>query len=372
LKIAIDALGLPPIGGARSSAVGWLTTLGEHDQENTYTVYVSQRESALDGFKHFEQRVAPTRDRLALRVWAQVEIPWALKRERFDLLHSMKNLGLPFAPCPAIVTVNDLTHVLMMKHDPWPDRLYWRYIQPSLLRRAHGVIAISHSVKQDLIQRIGLNPARISVIHPACSPSYYCDYPRSLHEQVRRKYQLPERVLLYVGGLALHKNVGTLIRAFGRIQSRVPHHLAIVGGAYHAANEVGLAALVDRLSLDGRVSFLGPVSDEDLPILYRLADLFVLPSLNEGFGLVLLEAMASGTPVLATKRGSIPEVLGDAGALVDDPMDQEALADAMMALLSSSEMLALMRAKGLARSEQFGWDATAEATLHLYRKILIH
>jgi glycosyltransferase involved in cell wall biosynthesis len=111
---------------------------------------------------------------------------------------------------------------------------------------------------------------------------------------------------------------------------------------------------------------LGPIPDDELPYFYYLADLFVLISLNEGFGLVLLEAMACGTPVLATRVGGVPEVVGDAGCLLDNPTDPKAVADAILNLLSDQERLNEMRAKGLVRSQKFTWERTAKLTLELY------
>jgi len=369
LRIAIDALGLPPFGGAKASALGWLAALGRYGRENHYLVFLSRPEEVLSPFPNIEQRVIQMHNRFAVRIWAQLRLPRLLAREKVDLLHSMKNLSVFGVPCPTIITINDLSHVILRDLYPWADGLYWQTIQPRILRRATQIIAISENTKRDLARFYGLEANKIVTIYPSCDDRFRqpCE-PKEL-ERVRAKHDLPESLLLYVGGLGVHKNVTTLVRAFARIADEIPHGLVLVGGAHHTTSDRGLAQEVAALGLADRVWILGSVPEEDLPPLYHLADLFLLASLNEGFGLVLLEAMACGTPVLAARSGSVPEVVGNAGWLVDNPLDAEEFATAIVALLADRDMLAEMSARGLERSRIFTWEQTAKRTLTLYREM---
>lgn len=370
LRIAVDALGLPPVGGARTSTLNWLLALAERGQEHHYLVFVSQAETVLTSLPNVEQRIVEIRHRLRVRVWAQLRLPAVLAAEEVHLLHCMKNLGVIGAPCPTIVTVNDLTHVILEEIYPWVDRLYWRRLQPCVLRHAARVIAISENTRRDLERFYDLNGTRIVTIYPSCSMEFRRSYAAEDLERVRAKYDLPDSFLLYVGGLGVHKNVVTLIRAFRLIHDEVHHGLVLVGGEHHTTSDHRLASEVSELGLTERVLILGSIPQEDLPPLYHLADLFLTASLNEGFGLVLLESMACGTPILAAATGSIPEVVGHAAKLVADPFDAQAFADSIRALLTEPETCAEMSAEGLERSRAFTWERTADQTLALYEEVV--
>jgi len=369
LRVAIDALGLPPFGGAKASALGWLAALGRYDRGNHYLVFLSCPEEALLPFPNIEQRVIPMHNRLAVRIWAQIQLPRLLAREKADLLHSVKNLSVFGAPCPTIITINDLSHVILRDLYPWIDGLYWRMIQPQILRRAARIIAISENTKHDLVRFYGLEANKIVTIYPSCDDRFRQPCESEEMERVRAKYDLPESLLLYVGGLGVHKNVIALVQAFARVAGEMPHGLVLVGGAHHTTSDRDLAQMVTALGVADRVWMLGSVPAQDLPPLYHLADLFLLASLNEGFGLVLLEAMACGTPVLVARSGSVLEVVGDAGWLLDDPLDVEGFATAIVTLLANHDMLAEMSTRGLERSRIFTWEQAAERTLALHREV---
>ncbi|MEM3433549.1 MAG: glycosyltransferase family 1 protein [Candidatus Methanomethyliaceae archaeon] len=369
MRIAIDALGLPTLGGARTSAIGWINALGEHDKENYYVVYLSRHEERLSRFPNIEQRVIPIQNRFAVRFWAQFYLPYLLARERVSLLHCMKNLGIIGAPCPIIITINDLSHVVLRELYPWTDRLYWQFIQPSLLHNAKRIIAISESTKSDLIRFYRLSPDKVVTIYPSCDDRFRQRCKPWRLKQIQVKYKLPDSFILYVGSLGVHKNVKTLIRAFAHVARETSHSLVLVRGAHHTTSDRTIEQEVSILGLENRVLMLGPIPEDELPCFYQLADLFVLISLNEGFGLVLLEAMACGTPILAARRGSVPEVVRDAACLLDDPTDPEAVASAILVTLADREKLAEMSIKGLARSRDFTWERTARCTLELYERV---
>ena len=370
MRIAVDALGLPRFGGAKASATGWLAALARHGPENQYLVFLSRPEESLSPFANVRQRIVPVSNRFLVRIWAQLVIPQVLAHEQIDLLHNVKNLGVFGAPCPTIVTVNDLSHVVLQRLYPRADGFYWERIQPRLLRRAARVIAISENTRQDLLRLYRLEAERVVTIHPACDERYYQPCAAVELRRVHSRYGLPQKMLLYVGGLGVHKNVITLVRAFGRIANAVPHGLVVVGGAHHTTSDHDLSREAAAMGLSDRVWNLGSVPEEDLRPLYHQADLFLLASLNEGFGLVLVEAMACGLPVVAAGTSSVQEVVGDAARLIDDPTDGAAFAGAMLELLANRETLSEMRQRGLDRSRLFSWERTAVKTLALYHDIV--
>lgn len=369
MRIAIDALGLPTLGGARTSAIGWINALGKHDKENYYVVYLSRPEERLSRFPNIEQRVIPIQNRFVVRFWAQFCLPYFLACERVDLLHCMKNLGIIGAPCPTIITINDLSHIILRELYPWTDGLYWQFVQPFLLRHAARIIAISENTRHDLIRFYRLSPDKVVTIYPSCDDRFRHRCEPWRLRQVQVKYRLPDSFILYVGSLGVHKNVKTLIRAFSHVARDIPHGLVLVSGAHHTTSDRTIEQEVGVLGLEGRVLILGPVPEDELPCFYQLADLFVLVSLNEGFGLVLLEAMACGTPILAARTGSVPEVVRDAACLLDNPMDPAAVASTILMILADREKLAEMSIKGLVRSRDFTWEETARRTIELYKLV---
>ena len=369
MRIAIDALGLPILGGARTSALGWIKALGEYDKDNHYIVYLSRPEDVLSRYPNIEQKVVPLHNRFAIRIWAQVFLPYLLAREQADVLHCTKNLGIVGAPCPTIITINDLSHLILRHLYPWPDGFYWQFVQPFILRHAERIIAISENTRQDLIHSYRLDPEKVVTIYPSCDEQFRRPCEPWTAKQLQSKYRLPNSFILYVGSFGVHKNVKTLIRAFAHVAREVPHGLVLVRGARHTSSDRTIDQEVSALGLEDRVWILGPIPSDELPYFYHLADLFVLVSFNEGFGLVLLEAMACGTPVLATCAGSVPEVVGDAACLLDNPTEPKTVADAILSLLADRERLAEMKARGLARSQEFTWERTAKLTLELYEMV---
>lgn len=370
MRIIVDALGLPAVGGARNSALGWLRALAAQGAENEYIVYVSRREEVLAAYPNVTQRVISIGNRFAVRLWAQAQLPPAVRRERADLLHFTKNLGVVGAPCPTVVTVNDLTHLILADQYPAIDSAYWRYIQPWLLRRADGIIAISESVKRDLLHWYDLDESRITVIYPACASHFHTRHSPEALSALRERHGLRDRLLLYAGGYGVHKNVKTLIHAMAHLATHIPHDLVLVGGYHHTTSDHHLEDLAEQLGVADRVRFLGIVSDEDLAMLYQAADLFVSASLNEGFGLVFLESMISGTPVVAAARGAAAEVVGEAGRFVDDALDSVTFSSAILDVLSCPQTLAQLKEKSLSQSRLYSWEKTAAATLNLYRQLV--
>jgi len=238
--------------------------------------------------------------------------------------------------------------------------------QPRTLKTADKIITVSNSTKNDLMNHFNIPKEKIRVIFEAADEKF-----KSLNnketKEVKYKYHLNFPFILYVGGLAVHKNIPALIKAFYKVKKKgIQHKLVITGTKRWKYKEI--FETIDKLDLQNDVVFTGYVSDEDLPALYNAADLFVYPSIYEGFGLPPLEAMACGTPVITSNTSSLPEVVGDAGIMVD-PYDVNGLADAMHEVLANEGLRANMIKNGLERAKMFSWEKCARETLKVYEEV---
>jgi glycosyltransferase involved in cell wall biosynthesis len=231
-------------------------------------------------------------------------------------------------------------------------------------RVADAVIVPSQAVRADVVRILGLPSERVFAIPEAAGPAFR-PQDASAIEAVRRRYGLDGPFVLSVGSLEPGKNRERLLQAFARMRARGLEHMLVVAGQ-RAWRYEGDEPLAQRLGLAGSVRFLGHVPQADLPALYSAADLFAFPSLYEGFGLPALEAMACGTPVVASNVSAVPEVVGDA-ALQVSPLDVEALAGAMERVLRDERLRADLRERGLKRAARFSWEETARRTAEVYK-----
>jgi glycosyltransferase involved in cell wall biosynthesis len=371
--IAIDATSVParPAGAGRY-ALSLVKALARVDSDHDYVVYArSHSLPALAGLRGTMRvvDVGPL-SRGRRYFWEQTAHPRDLRRRRVALLHSPHHtMPYAFVPCPRIVTIHDVTFFLIPERYPPTRRFFFQYATRLSVRLASAVIVPSQSAKKDLW----------GAIHQARRPPTYVTYEgvddsfRPLDRDQCQKlaserHRLPPGYLLSVGTREPGKNRTTLLQALQRlVRDGRDLHLAIVGGSgwLHEEEE----AEIDELGLRGHVHFTGYVPDEHLPALYNAAKVFVFPSLHEGFGLPVLEAMASGTPVVTSNRSSLPEVAGDAALLVD-PTNADEIAGTVARILDEPALASGLRKQGLARAASFTWDDCARATVDVYRRVL--
>jgi glycosyltransferase involved in cell wall biosynthesis len=277
----------------------------------------------------------------------------------------MAFVGPLVSTCPFVVTVHDLSF-LFYPHSFRPlRRSYLRVFARMSVRRARRVIAVSESTKRDLVEIYGISPAKIDVVHNGVDASFQ-PLPADQVAEFCRQRGLPDRFVLFVGTLEPRKNVSRLIEAYAKLPKERPP-LVLVGGKGWFYDEI--FGRVEVLGLTDKVHFAGFVPAEDLPLWYNAADLFVYPSIYEGFGLPPLEAMACGTAVITSTASSLPEVVGKAGKLVD-PTDTDALATAMEQVLVDRDLQEQMQATGLVQARGFSWENAARETVHCYRRAL--
>jgi len=286
--------------------------------------------------------------------------------DRLHLLHMLWRARPGFQFCPYIMTIYDIQSAGLSEEDQRIERSRLSFSDRRMIAEASGLIAISASTKRDLQTEFGPELAvPVQVIHLGVDPVFFKAYEQK--QAMCRKYGL-ERYVLFVGTLQHRKNLPRLVEAFARLKQahNIPHKLVLAGPGRWGA-ELVYAAVAEN-GVEGDVFFPGYVPASDLPGLYAGADVFTYPSLHEGFGIPLLEAMASGTVVLTSRLFSMPEVAGDAAILVD-PYDVDAISAGLWRALGDNELRQRLITKGKARAERFTWRRTATDTLEFYRHI---
>ncbi|MGE5140147.1 MAG: glycosyltransferase family 4 protein [Rudaea sp.] len=296
----------------------------------------------------------------------QFVLPRLARRSGADLLHLTGFAGPFRAPCPVILNAHDLIGALFPENFPPASRLYWGRYLPFSLRFATRLIVLSEQTRRDVIRIAGVPAERIAVIAPGRDERFRPIADRARLEETRRRLGLPAEFILFVSTLEPRKGIDTLIGAFSQIASQTGHDLVLAGRKGWYAEQ--FAAQVRRLGLEKRVHFAEYVAAEDLPRIYNMASVFVLPSRYEGFGLPVLEALSCGTPVICSNASSLPEVVGTAGILVP-PGDISGFAEAILGVLNDAEQSAGLRTRGLSRASEFSWSRAAEQTAELYRSV---
>ncbi len=305
---------------------------------------------------------------------ANTYVPWVMRHEAIEVYHAVDNLSLPLVwpkrSTRYVLTVHDIIPVLCPSAVPMKHHLYFRLAIRRLLRLADAVITVSQHCKKDLVERFNISPNKIRVIYNGVDRSFSPSSQNSC-DSVLKGYGIRKaQYFLFVGNIEPRKNLPTLIRAFSRLlkEKRLPsgQKLVIVGQKGQLCKDV--LRLPWQLGIDKEVLFLGNVPEVHLPDLYRAASAFVFPSVYEGFGLPVLEAMACGTPVISSNYSSLPEIVGDAALLVDARSDEE-MAEAMYKVLDDEAVREEVRYRGLKRAAMFSWKKTARQTLAVYEEI---
>jgi glycosyltransferase involved in cell wall biosynthesis len=268
-----------------------------------------------------------------------------------------------------VVTIHDCIHLMFPQYLPNRGALtYARLSMAIAARRATRVLTVSESSKTDIMRFFGTDPAKIDVIYNSYDERFGTEPREDDVVRVRERYQLHDEFVLYAGNVKPHKNLERLIDAFHIVRNRGLDHLKLVMIGDDISKYASLRRAVHQYQLHNYVRFLGYLPEETLAVMYRLAGVFVFPSLYEGFGLPPLEAMASGTPVVTSNVSSLPEVAGDAAQLVD-PYDPEAIADGIYRVLTDVDLRCELRRRGLARARQFSWEKSVRRVREIYGEV---
>jgi glycosyltransferase involved in cell wall biosynthesis len=337
----------------------------DHDTEFVLFCRPEDRES-LAGLGQNFRPVAETSGNYS--VSEQLTLPWAIKREGIRLFHAPHYVLPALVPCRSVVTIHDCIHLMFPQY--LPNRLALSYARASMSlasKRATRVLTVSESSKRDLLRFMNLPADKIDVIYNAYDERFGVEPREEDVVRVAERYQLHDEFVLYAGNVKPHKNLTRLIEAFHIVRNRGLDQLKLVLIGDEISKYASLRRAVHQHQLHKYVRFLGFVPEETLAVMYRLAGVFVFPSLYEGFGLPPLEAMASGTPVVTSNVSSLPEVAGDAALLVD-PYDPNAIAGGMYEVLTDQAVRRRLKEMGPVRARQFSWEASARRVRDIYRE----
>ena len=362
IKLGLLTYGLDrSIGGIGTYTQGLLVAL----QQLGYPVTVlhAGRSEVEDEISLPGARLLP-----GLLTLGQLEIAIQAQRHGLQLIHDPTGSApLYLTSARRVATIHDVIPYVYPETSTRLDWLIYHIWLPLAVRRLHAIITDSQASKRDIVLHLPVHPEKIMVI-PAAASAHYRPMPGEAIEPALQRYGVTSPYILYVGSLESRKNLPRLLQAYAKLREWSQQwHLVIVGARKWKYTPI--FETVQQLDLQSHVHFTGYVEEEDLPALYNGADLFMFPSLYEGFGLPVLEAMACGTPVVTSNSSSLPEVAGDAALLVD-PYDVDAIAGAMQRVLAKPDLAGEMREKGLANAAQYTWERTARETIAVYEKVL--
>jgi len=295
-----------------------------------------------------------------------VLIPKVLKNEGLDLVHEPLQIT-PFLfqlPMKRVITIHDVNCIIRpMDYSIW-EQWYYSWVLKNTVKTADMIITISENSKRDIVKALNVPEDKIRVIYHGLDKNFK---PITDLDDISLKYGINYPFILYVGRLEPRKNIPTLIKSFYRLKKRgVKHKLLMViqmGSDYQK-----VVASIKDLCLENEVRLIEGVPKEDMAGVYNLADLLVFPSVYEGFGFPPLEAMGCGTPVVTSNSSSLPEIIGDAGIMVD-PYDSDALTNAIYEVLVNKELKDDLIRKGLKRTKQFSWEKATKETIEVYEKV---
>jgi glycosyltransferase involved in cell wall biosynthesis len=371
MRIGIDATALPPKPvGAGIYTINLVRSLHALKLEDDLIVFATPRGRDLINLSEregFRWVVVPELNPGRRLLWEQVVFPSLARRNELDLLHSLHYTKPIFLSCASVVTFHDMTFLLYPQLHTRVKRIIFPLFIRISARQAAALIAVSESTRQDSIRLLNLPAHKIHSIPLGAGKEFRRITDALLLEEVRRKYKLPSEFILYTGLVEPRKNLTMLIRAYANLVNRgIREALVIVGRFGWMSDEI--FAQVERAGLGNKVVFTGYIEQEDLPPIYNLASIFVYPTLYEGFGLPVLEAMACGTAVITSAVSSLPEIVAEAGVLLP-PGDEEALSNAIYHLVSDPAGRKQLADSGLARAKQFTWQNTAMETHKVYQLV---
>jgi len=336
-----------------------------HSDDDSFVVLQSRKDTAsiinANGFQR-KSLWTPSHNR-----FEQLTLSFEVSRLGLDLLHSPDFIPPFKRNCKSVITIHDLAFLLYPHFLTKESARYYGQIDQAWRNTDH-IIAVSEATKQDSIKMLGVPEHKITVIHEAANPIYRPMPKEESRHHAKQKFKLDNDFILFVSTIEPRKNLPGLLQAYRRLRDdyKRTETLVLVGGNGWLWEEV--YETVDRLDLKQHVAFLGHVYSNDLVYLYNAARLFVHPAFYEGFGLPPLEAMSCGVPVIVSNTSAFPEVVGDAGIMVN-PQDIDGLTVAMWRALTEEEIRQDMISKGLKRAQTFSWEQAARQTLQVYRKI---
>src|SRR5215470_11568381 len=367
MRVAIDARKLQDFG-IGTYIRNLLRHLARIDRENEYVLLCHEPDMGVAGTlgENFRAVLEPAPN---YSMSEQVHIPWVLMREKPHVFHAPHYILPPAVRCRSVVTIHDCIHLMFPQY--LPNRAAYAYARASMwsaARSSDRILTVSEASKRDILHFFNVPAEKISVVYNGIDERFSIEPAPDEIARVRERFQLDHGFVLYAGTIKPHKNLVRLIEAFAVLRKGELEELKLLIIGDEISKLPALRRAVHSHKLHKHVRFLGFLPDETLAALYRLAAVFVFPSLYEGFGLPPLEAMASGTPVVTSNVSSLPEVAGDAAILVD-PYDVSSIVDGVRRVLTDPRLADDLRTRGLARARDFSWERSVVRTHDIYRLV---
>lgn len=365
MRIGFDAR-MIDWAGVGTYSYNLLKSLREIDKESEYVLFCDRRSiSQVPDADNFSKRVI---SESVFSPFHQFFFSITLKKQSLDLFHAPHFIFPLFLSSRSVITIHDLIPLVFPSSMPSKvGRFYYQKANKKALAKADMIIAVSESTKKDLLEHFEISDEKVKVIYNGVAENFREIENKTLLNEVKKRYNIQSKFILNVGNPKPHKNWLGLIKAFAALEDEFSNYQMVLVGSkdprYPKAQQ-----LIRQLHLEDRVIITGFVKESEMPLLYNAAEVFVFPSLYEGFGLPVLEAMACGTPVATSNVSSLPEVAGDAADVVD-ATDESILAHAIERLLSDDKLSKKLSEKGLKRAKLFSWKKTAHQTLEVYREI---
>jgi glycosyltransferase involved in cell wall biosynthesis len=383
MRIGIDARFLthPQKGGFKTYSENLITALAEVDRDNSYFLYLDRapnQETKIPHQPNFEYRVITGQNPVIGMPWReQIALPRWVAKDKLDLLHSPCLTAPLRLKCASIVTIHDMIwHSSGNRSMKGPASVkrklmnwYYSFVPELAARNASFILTVSQASKDRITQLLGIPEEKIFVTYEAANPIF-----RQINHvdqicAIRKKYDLPSNFIMAIGSADPRKNIATLVHAYAQLPNNLQEDYKLIIVWTHSLLAEKLMMQVNNLGLNSYVHFITQVTNEDLVLLYNTASLFVFPSLDEGFGLPILEAMASGTPVVTANNSSIPEIAGDA-AILTNAEDVSSIAKAVTNVLTDPALRRGLIEKGLVRANSFSWRRCGYLTTESYKNVL--
>lgn len=329
------------------------------DKENEYILFYRNPEflGRYAQYDHVSEKLVTAPNKL---IWDQVKIPLEAKREKVDLIFHTKFTVPLLTRCKTVMVLHGSEWFVYPQAYKLLDRNYIRVMMSRYCKKANFIISNSEMTKQDFVNILGVNQNKIQTAYFGFDSGFKPIGDKIFLEKIRRQYHLPEKFILFVGRIYSGKNFGNLVQAFSKLHTGLPHKIVVAGHPRYGYERD--LAKIEELDLQEKILFTGWVPQEDLVALYNLADLFILPSFYEGFGIPVIEAMACGCPVIASDAGALPEIAGGAALLID-PYNPDDLAEAIRKVLTEDRLRKELVERGLKRAREFSWEKCAKETL---------
>jgi glycosyltransferase involved in cell wall biosynthesis len=371
-KIGIDALGIDIEGGARTSILNLILNIVENEEDFEYVIYLSKREPLLN-LPFIKQVILPFRKGVIARLFMQLYLPIDVFLRRINLIHFTKSQASIVFGARKVFTIHDLTIIKYPDQHTKFAAWYWKKIQPLMAKKMDAIITVSKNAADDIHKIYSIPLKKITVVYNTSQFSDLIVNDESKKKtEIQKNYNLPRKYLLYVGLIAIKKNLDTVVKAIHLLKQKgidFPK-LILVGPKYPESDASSVFSRIRELGLEDEINYIGKIPKEDLFLIFKNAMIFLFPSIHEGFGIPCLEAMELGVPLIASNASAIPEIVGNAGYLINDYLLPVIWAEAIQELLKDKDKRRCLINKGQDRVKQIKQEYSYKSVIRLYRRLL--